>query len=77
MTDIMYIDHNLILHIVDEGTHFSAAWFLNNVDTWSIWSVILKFCATIHTRLHNGKNFDKRSALGKIKVFLQYVAILY
>ena len=42
MMDVMYLDGKPVLHIVDEGTHFSAARFLEDMTTKGICITILK-----------------------------------
>ena len=53
MMDIMVIDGNPVLHIVDEATRFSAASYLPNSSTETVWKTILKCWATIYTGLPN------------------------
>lgn len=48
----MYLDDETVIHIVDEGTRFSAARFLDNFCTVCLWSAILECWATIYTGLH-------------------------
>lgn len=62
--DIMYIDGDPILHIVDEGTHFSAARFLPNARTDTIWSTILSSWSAIYTGMPHRILVDQGSAFG-------------
>ena len=63
--DIMYIDRKPILHIVDEGTHFSAARFLPYPETNTVGETILQAWATIYTGLTNKTLVDEGSNFGK------------
>jgi hypothetical protein len=40
IVDIMYIDNKPILHIVDEGTRFQAARWLNNISAKHVWDTL-------------------------------------
>ena len=53
MLDIFAIHGRPVLHIVDEGTRCSAARFLPNVSTKTLWSTILECWAMIYTGLPN------------------------
>ena len=66
LLDIMYINGNAILHIVDDGTHYSAARFLPDVSTKTIWKTILECWATIYTGLPNRMLVDQGSAFGPL-----------
>ena len=68
LLDIMYINVRAILHIIDEGTNFSAARFLPDVSTKSIWKTILECWATICTGLPNRMLLDQGSAFGPLLV---------
>ena len=63
--DVMFLDGKPVLPIVDEGTKFSAARFLPDQSTKTIWSTILKCWSTIYTGLPHkmlvdqGTNFDR------------------
>ena len=72
--DIMYINSDPILHIVDEGTKFSAAQFLSSISTDSIWKAILQCWSSIYTGLPNRALVDQGSQFGK--VFLDVAALL-
>jgi hypothetical protein len=41
--NVMYIDNNLILHVIDEVTRFQAATWLQNVSAKHIWDM-LRLC---------------------------------
>ncbi len=49
--DIMYMRNKPVLHIVDEGTRFSAARLLPTVSTKSVWDTILQCWVYIYTGL--------------------------
>ena len=66
--DIMYIDGKPVLHIVDEGTHFSAAAFLPDVSTKTIWTTILECWAAIYTGLPHKILVDQGSQFGELFV---------
>lgn len=63
LVDIMYIGSFPVLHIVDEATHFSAAKFLRDIFTSTIWAALIECWASIYVgipnriRLDAGKNF--------------------
>lgn len=42
LLDIMYYNSRPILHIVDAGTHFSAARFLPNADSTTVWTTFVQ-----------------------------------
>lgn len=61
----MYLDGNLGLHIIDEGTRFYAARSLTVVSTDAVWDGIV-LCSSIvytvllhHTTLDEGSHFRK------------------
>ena len=68
LLDVMYINGKAILHIVDEGTHLSAARFLADVSTKTIWKTILECWACIYTGLPNRMLVDQGSAFGPLFV---------
>ena len=68
MLDIMYIDGKPILHIVDDSTHFSAARYLPNVSTKTIWATIVECWASMYTGLPNAIRFDQGSQLGNFLI---------
>lgn len=65
IVDIMYIDGEPILHIVDEGTHFSAARFLPNVRSDTVWMTILSCWSSIYTGIPHRILVDQGSAFGE------------
>ena len=71
--DIMYIGQAPILHIVDEETRFSAASFLRDVSTNTIWSTFIKCQSTIYTGLPNRIMVDQGSSLSKSGIFASLV----
>ena len=64
LLDIVTIDGKPVLHIVDEGTRFSAARFVPDVSTNTIWSTILDCWALIYTGLPNRMLVDQGTHLG-------------
>jgi hypothetical protein len=42
LLDVMYYKNLPILHVIDAGTHFSAARFLPRVDTNTVWNAFLQ-----------------------------------
>ena len=78
LLDVVTIDGKPVLHVVDEGTHFSAARFVPDVSTNTIWSTILDCWAMIYTGLPNrilvdqgtyfGDTFKTLGALANISV---------
>ena len=74
LIDIMYIGSTPVLHIVDEGTHFSAATFLEKCSSEDIWKGILKCWATIYTGLPSKIIVDQGSEFGKRGIFASLVA---
>ena len=61
--DIMYINGKPIFHIVDECTHFSAARFLPDVSTKTVWATIVECRASVYTGLPNSLRADQGSQL--------------
>ncbi len=47
----MYLDGKPVLNIVDEGNGFSAARFVSDVSTKTIWRNFLEYWADIYTGL--------------------------
>lgn len=66
LIDIMYLDGKPVLHIVDEGTHFSAARFINDVSTKTVWSTIIDCWATLYTGLPRKILVDQRTQFGNL-----------
>lgn len=73
--DNMYIGHWPVLHIVDVETHFSAATFLPDVSSETIWSTFLRSCVNIYTALPNRLLVDGGSALGTSQIFASIAEI--
>lgn len=69
LIDIMYINGSIVLYIVDEGTHFSAASFLINCSSEEIWKTTLRCWATIYTGLPNCVLVDQVNELCKSSIF--------
>lgn len=66
----MYLDIRPILHIIDEGTRLSAARFLPDVSTKTIWSTILEYWAFIYTSLPNRMLVDQGSQVSSLFVHI-------
>ena len=66
LLDIMYIESKPVLHMVDEGTRFSAACFLQEVSTMAIWSAIVECWVNKYTGLPNRMLTDQGSAFGDL-----------
>lgn len=64
LLDIMYLDGDTVLHIIDEGTKFSAAQFLPSISTDEIWETLVKRRAPLYTGLPNKILTDQGSQLG-------------
>lgn len=62
--DILYIDGKPVLHIVDEGTRFSAERFLLDVSTKTIFLIFLIFWAAIYTTFPHKILFHQGTAFG-------------
>ena len=45
----MFIDKKPILHVVDRGTHFSAAEFLPGEGVTDIWNMFIKCLLSVYT----------------------------
>lgn len=63
--DIMYLDEDPVLHIVDEGAYFSAANFLPNISTKTLWKTILDSWVTIYTGMPHRILVDQGSGFGE------------
>lgn len=66
LIDVMYLDGKPVLHIVDEGTHLSAARFVKEVSTATLWATILECWATIYTGLPRRILVDRGSPFGNL-----------
>ena len=73
--DIMYINEDAILHIVDEGTHSSAAQFLPAFSTDSVCQALLKCWGAIYTGIPNRALHDQGSQFGQL--FIDVAKIHY
>ena len=62
----MYLNNRPVLHLFDEGTHFSAAKFVLYLSTKTIWATILEFWATVYTGLPHKLLVDQGSAFGDL-----------
>ena len=70
----MYLEGKPVLHIVDEGTRFSAARFVSDVSTMTIWKTILTCSATIYTGLPRKILVDQGSQFGDLFISLGAVS---
>lgn len=72
--DIMVLDGDPVLHIVDDGTKFSAARFLPDVSTDTIWKTIVECWSSIYTDLPNRILTDQGSQFGEKFIDLDRLA---
>ena len=76
--DIMYLDSKPkskpVLHIVDEGTKFSAAVILPDISTSTVWETILTCWANIYTGLPNRVLVDQGTNFGNTFVQIAFIA---
>lgn len=70
LMDVMYLDGRPLLHVVDEGTHMSAAQFLPNKSTKSVWNAFLKCWCNIYTGMPNRILVDQGTEFGSTFVHL-------
>jgi hypothetical protein len=82
--DLLYLDGAPVLHIVDLSTNFSAAQFLPDVSTNTVWSCLLRHWCYIYTglpdtiRCDQGSQFTSRefsTFCQNIGVQLEYTGI--
>ncbi len=64
--DVMYLDWKPVLHIVDEGTRFSAARFVSDVSTKTIWRTFLECWAAVYTGLPHKILVDQANYFGPV-----------
>ena len=64
MVDVMKIDGKKVLHVVDEGTRFSAARFLDDESTVTVWKTLIECWVAIYTGLPNRIIVDQGSNFG-------------
>lgn len=64
MVDVMTIDGKKVLHVVDEGTRFSAARFLDDESTATVWKTLIECWVAIYTGLPNRIIVDQGSNFG-------------
>ena len=74
LIDKMYLEEKPFLHIVDEGTRFSAACFVSEVSAMTIWKTILTCWATVYTGLPRKILVDKGSQFGDLFISLGAVS---
>ena len=65
LLNIMYIDGDPVLHIVDNGTKFNAALFLDEVSTAEVWNAIVCCWAMVYTGVSNCILTDQGSQFGE------------
>ena len=65
LMDIMYLYGKPVLHMVDEGTRFSAAKFVPDVSTKTIWETIIQCWAMVYTGLPRKILVDQGSSFGE------------
>lgn len=64
LMDIMYIGSDPVLHIVDSATRFSAARFLPDVTTMTVWSKFVECWISIYTGMPNRIRVDRGTCFG-------------
>ncbi len=64
--DVMYLDRKPVLHIVDEGTRFSAARFVPDVSRKTIWRTFLECWAAGYTGLPHKILVDQANYFGPV-----------
>ncbi len=64
--DVMYLDGKPVLHIVDEGTRFSAARSVPDVSTKTIWRTFLECWAAVYTGLPHKILVDQATYFGPV-----------
>lgn len=69
----MTIDAKKVLHVVDEGTRFSAARFLDDESTATIWKNLIKCWVSIYTGLPNRIIVDQGSHFGPSFVHMAHL----
>lgn len=74
LIDIMVLEGDPVLHIVDDATKFSAARFLPDVSTDTIWRMIVECWASIYTGLPNRILTDQGSQFGERFIDLAHVS---
>ena len=74
LIDIMYLEGKAVLHIVDEGTRFSAARFVSDVSTMTIWKTVITCWATIYTGLPRKILVDQGSQFSDLFISLGAVS---
>lgn len=75
--DIVTIDSRQVIHILDEGTHFSAALFLLYISIKKICSTVIHFCASIYTGLPNRMLVDQGTNFGNVFFHMGATSNLY
>lgn len=70
LIDLMYIEGKPILHIVDEGTKFNAAQFIENKETSTVWNALVKCWTTVYTGMPNRILVDRGTEFGNLFINL-------
>lgn len=60
--DLMYLDGSPVLHVIDTGTNFSAAQFLSNSDTRTIWDTFITIWVNTYTGYPSHIHIDQGSS---------------
>lgn len=74
LMDVLFLNSKPVLHIVDEGTRFSAARLLPDYSTNTIWKTILECWAAVYTRLPNRMLVDQARCFGDSFIHLAAIA---
>ncbi len=78
IVDVMYIENNLILHVIDEVTRFQAARWLQNISVKHIWE-ILRLCwidVYLNSSDHILHDADKNFVSRKFRQFVISMTII-
>ena len=72
LLDIMYLSGDPVIHIVDDGTRFNAAYFLPDVSTETIWKFLVRGWFSIYTGKPNKILVDQGTSFGQIFIDLAF-----
>jgi thiol-disulfide isomerase/thioredoxin len=78
IVNVMYIENNLILHVIDEATRFQAAKWLQNISAKHIWE-ILRLCwidVYLNSSDHILHDADKNFVSKKFRQFVISMTII-
>ena len=59
--DLMFIDKKAILHVVDRGTHFSAARFIRRQNVEAVWNALIECWIAVYVGFPNIFAYDQGS----------------